>query len=229
MTRLPLILTLLAVSGLATKANLVDSFRTDPAATAARVDSIVAATPDCRLERLLEQADSLYFTAAGPEECEALYACFARAAITRLTDPTGLETLQWQLNDVCAVNAEGSPAADIRLRLASGHDVSLRNFLPGQPLLLFIYDPLCRHCLETIRELKDIDMTVLALCTEAPYETWVDTRASLPPRWIAAFDLEDLPQSERFVLRSMPQVYLLDGERNVVLKNPSLKHLLQSL
>lgn len=210
-------------------AGLVDRFRLDPVATAAWVDSIVDSTPQSDLPQLLLEADSLYFATDAPEHCEALFALFGHRALDRLTDELERETLLWKLNDICAVNAEGTLAADINMRLASGHDVTLGRFMPGTPLVLFIYDPMCRHCLDTMRELKDIPAKVLALCTQASYETWQDTRPGLPPHWTAAFDLDDLPQTERFVLRSMPQVYLLDAERNVVLKNPSLTHLMQRL
>lgn len=223
---LPLIL--LAVALIA-RADEVADFYSEPAAAKARIDSLMAATADPAA--MLEQADSLYFTPGSPTECEALYALYLQAAIPRL-EGTDRQVAQWKLNDVCLRNAEGSPAANFEFALASGPQrVKLHKFMKGKPLLMLLYDPLCHHCQEVISALDNANVSsklpVLAVCVESTPELWEESRTGLPQGWIAAFDRSAITETDLYMIRSLPSIYLLDGQRNVILKNPSLDRLSQ--
>lgn len=211
------------------RADEVTDFYAGPAAVKARVDSLMAATADP--SKLLEQADSLYFTPGSPSECEALYALYLQAAIPRL-EGTDRQVAQWKLNDVCLRNAEGSPAANFEFALASGPKrVKLHKFMKGKPMLMLLYDPECHHCQEVISELDSANIAaklpILAVCIESTPELWELSRSGLPQGWISAYDRSCISENDIYMLRSLPSIYLLDGQKNVILKNPPLQRLLQ--
>lgn len=206
-----------------------ENFYSRPDSVATMVAEQVATTPTNQLPTLLEQADSLWFTPGSPTECEALYALWLEQALPRLT-ATDAEVAQWKLNGVCRLNAEGSAAADFTVKLADGKQVKMSRYLPGQPLLVVFYDPMCRHCHSTISALAKLNLpsrrlNVLAVCVEGSNELWADTRDALPQGWRAAYDLDRIVDNEIYLIRSLPSIYLLDAQRKVLLKNPPVERL----
>lgn len=131
-------------------------------------------------------------------------------------------TAEWMLHDVCERNAPGTIAADFRFATPEASENRLHTFRPGEPLLLLLYDPDCRHCRDVIAELSDIESlpTVLAVCIEASPKRWEQSRDALPQKWIKAYDRSDILGEDLYVIRTLPSIYLLDGDRRVVLKNP---------
>lgn len=224
---------LVAMGAMALRADMVDDFYGSPAATAVRIDSIIASTPADSLESVMEEADRRFFQTDSPEYCEGLYALYLQAALPRLEeDSTEREVALWKLNEICLVNAEGSPAPDFRFDLADGpRNLSLSRYLKGKPLAIVFYDPDCRHCQVTIRELAGLGerVNVLAVCVESTEARWEETRGALPDGWARAFDRSDMPETEIYRLRSLPSVYLLDADHNIVFKNPTPRRLLQYL
>ncbi|MCM1310930.1 MAG: thioredoxin family protein [Bacteroides sp.] len=133
-------------------------------------------------------------------------------------------TAEYMLYDVCLKNAPDSIAADFRFATPEASENRLHSFRPGETLLLLFYDPNCSHCREVISELaemKDLP-TVLAVCIESSPKLWEQTRDSLPEKWIKAYDRSGIISEDLYVIRSMPSIYLLDGDRRVILKNPQL-------
>lgn len=225
-----LLITLAALGWL--RAGVVEEFYLRPDCARARVDSLVAATPSDSLPGLLNAASDLFFEPISPTYCEGLMSLYLQAALPRLEDETEREIALWKLNEVCALNAEGTPAADFSFDLAGGpRDVALSRYLKGQPLCIVFYDPDCRHCSQVIKELDSLaaHVNVLAVCVESSPERWAETRDSLPSGWARAFDRTDIPENETYMLRGLPAIYLLDADHNVVLKNPSAGRLLNYL
>ncbi len=92
--------------------------------------------------------------------------------------------------------------------------------------LLFIYDPDCGHCKETIEHLETYDeqllelgVQVFALCTTTDVDRWKKFVATSNPEWVHAID----PGGKNYFrvyynVRSTPQVYLLDESKKIVAK-----------
>lgn len=220
----------LTLAGL--RAGIVERFYLEPERMAAYVDSVVASTPADSLPRLLQQVDDLFFEPTSPVYCEGIAALYFRAALPRLADETDAEIVRWKLNDVCLLNAEGTPAADFTFDLFGGpRGVTMSRYLKGQPLCLIFYDPDCHHCTEVIGQLGELAglVNVLAVCVESTPERWEETCGALPEGWGRAFDRSNLNETEAYILRAFPSVYLLDADRNVVLKNPTASRLLNFL
>ena len=224
-----LLAVIFALSGL--RAQTVEDFYACPCGVKARVDSLVAATPADSLPALLERADRQYFDPASPDFCEGIMALYLRAALPRLEDETERDVALWKLKSVCELNAEGSEAADFTFDVFDGpQGLTLRAFQPKEGrLCLLFYDPDCGHCSEVIAELAGLQVPVLAVCVESSPERWAESAPALPAPWTKAFDRSEIPDSEIYMLRSLPAIYLLDAEGRVELKNPSASRLINFL
>ncbi len=213
-------------------AGVVEDFYLAPERMAAHVDSVVAATPADSLPELLMRVDDLFFEPTSPTYCEGIAALYLRAALPRLTDETEAEIARWKLDEVCQLNAEGTPAADFTFDLFNGpRGVAMNRYLKGQPLCVIFYDPDCRHCTEVIGELGELAglVNVLAVCVESTPGRWEESCSALPAGWGRAYDRSNLMETEAYMLRAFPSIYLLDADRNVVLKNPTASRLLNFL
>lgn len=142
-----------------------------------------------------------------------------------------LDTAKWMLHDVIELNSAGRKASDFQFKTQEQGVLTLWNYLPGKPLLLVIYDPDCGSCKNVISQLQNVSerIDVLAVCVEATEARWQQTRELLPMDWVKAFDCSDILMNDSYIIRSMPGLYLLDGERNVILKHPKPEQLLNYL
>lgn len=101
----------------------------------------------------------------------------------------------------------------------------------GKRLLLLFYDPACSHCSQILDGLRasaviacliaNKDLSVLAVYTEGDRRLWDETKASLPWEWTVAIDESRIVERELYALPAMPVIYLLDGQKTVLLKDPS--------
>ncbi len=172
------------------------------------------------LDRLLEAAENTVFDVDEERMAELLRAALATG---KLSD-SQKATAEWMLHDVCEVNPRGAIAADFRFATPEASENTLLSFRPGEPLLVMFYNPDCGHCRETIDRLRNFRNLpqVLAVCIETPYKRWEATRTGLPENWIAAFDRDDVMANDIYMIRQMPSIYLLDGDRRIELKNPAI-------
>lgn len=180
-----------------------------------------------RLSDLMIAAEEQLF-----DSDEMRFAEFLRAALAsgKLSE-SEVSTAEWMLNDVCELNAPGSRAVDFEFKTPDGQEHTLWEYLPQKALLLVIYDPDCGSCKATLGALSDLtdEITVLAVCVEASEQRWSQTRDLLPQSWHKGFDCDGILYNDYYVIRSMPGIYLLDGERNVIMKHPKIEQLLEQL
>ena len=62
------------------------------------------------------------------------------------------------------------------------------------------------------------NLTVLAIYTEGNLDVWKTTISELPKEWIVGTDREEIKQRCLYDLKAMPSLYLLDGDKKVILK-----------
>lgn len=179
------------------------------------------------LGKLLEHAEATVFDTDEERMAELLRAALATGKLSE----SERSTAEWMLHDVCEVNAVDSIAADFRFATVDKSENRLHGFMPGKPLLLMFYDPDCTHCRQVIEQLRAMDNLpdVLAVCIEASAKRWEQTRDALPEGWVKAYDRSGVLANDIYVIRSMPSLYLLDGDRRVVMKNPSIEKLADHL
>lgn len=127
-------------------------------------------------------------------------------------------------------NRPGTTATDFAYTDREGNRRTL-HAARGKRLLLLFYDPACSHCsqiLDGLREsavignlIQNKELSVLAVYTEGDRRLWDDTKASLPREWCVAIDESRIVEHEFYALPAMPVIYLLDGQKSVLLKDPS--------
>lgn len=182
-----------------------------------------------KLSALMEAAETQLLDSDEERMAEFLRAALATGKLT----PSETETAEWMLHDVCERNAPGSAAADFRFGTPDISENTLLTYLPGKPLCVIFYDPDCDHCKKVIAKLAEGELArlvdVLAVCVDSTPKRWEQTRDALPADWVKAFDRSEVTLNDIYMIRSLPSVYLLDADRNVVMKNPSAERLLDHL
>jgi len=133
-------------------------------------------------------------------------------------------------------NRIGIKAADFTFILSTGEFQKLWDVSAKYTLLLF-YDPDCIYCRQSMMELSEssvinsflqhsgLSLSQLALvtiCTEGEMDAWKEYQQSLPSVWINGYDVRKvLTEKELYFLRSLPSIYLLGEDKQVLLKEPS--------
>lgn len=129
-------------------------------------------------------------------------------------------------------NRPGTIATDFFYTDRNGKRRTLHR-TPGKRLLLLFYDPACSHCTEILdrihesprlaRLVADKKLNILAVYTEGDRELWETTKSAMPREWTIAIDESHIVERELYSLPAMPVIYLLDRDKTVLLKDPSLE------
>lgn len=187
-----------------------------------------AAEADVAAYRLFAgMAGKYLYGTDSPMWCEEHYIPFLEEfVVTSVWDETEKARFR-HLLEAARKNRPGMPAADFSYLTRDGKQQTLRH-TPGGDLLLIFYDPACDHCREVMAQLQndaflrqriyDKRLAVLAVCTDTDREVWELTKNDLPVEWMAGFENSRLQEKELYVLPELPAIYLLDADRNVVLK-----------
>lgn len=135
-------------------------------------------------------------------------------------------------------NRPGTKAADVEFTTLKGRKSTLYATKAPQLLVLF-YDNDCDHCKEVMAQLQqmpvlkrrvnDKSLTVLAVCMDGDPDQWQDYARTLPESWLVGLDEGKIIADESYFFRSMPSIYLLDAQKQVLMKNPALEELEERL
>lgn len=137
-----------------------------------------------------------------------------------------------QLLALALKNRPGEPATDFSYVTVSGKRGALSEIVADYLLLLF-YDPDCEDCQETIARLKEspriVQLTkssrlqIMAVYPGEELASWRQQVAKMPSGWIHVQNADQrLINEELYNLQSYPTLYLLDGDKRVLLKETSL-------
>lgn len=132
-------------------------------------------------------------------------------------------------------NRPGNVVTDFGYFTREGLRGRLYDTAVDRRLLLLFYDPACGHCTEILeglygspvleRLMDEQRLGVLAVYTEGDRALWEHTKTCLPREWIVAMDTEGIVEHNLYALPAMPIFYLLDKDKTVLLKDPSLTDL----
>ena len=133
-------------------------------------------------------------------------------------------------------NLPGSVAADFQYTDRNGATHSMHSFNATYTLLYF-YDPDCDHCQEVKAELADMPQltegTTFRVLAIFPYdvaERWKSVKPDFPASWTDGVSPEGkITTDDIYYIKTMPSLYLLDSEKRVILKNPDLKLLKETV
>lgn len=124
-------------------------------------------------------------------------------------------------------NRVGSVATDFLYMNTKGDIGSLHKFEAEKTLLIF-YDPDCDNCTEIIEKLRynrelnvkiaSGQIKVLAIYAEENIDLWKKELAKMPSNWVVGRAVSKIKPLGLYVLRAMPAIYLLDGDKKVLKK-----------
>ena len=140
---------------------------------------------------------------------------------------------------LCAMNRRGSVAADFVYEDARGRRHSL-HALHAPLTVLFFSNPGCNSCKEITDALCSDSkvsyaieqglVAVLNIYIDEDLEAWRDYLPNYPKSWHCGFDpLFILREDNKYHIRAIPSVYLLDSEKKVILKDAPTPRLLNTL
>ena len=129
-------------------------------------------------------------------------------------------------------NRQGSIASDFSYALINGTQGTLHR-IKADYLIVFLFDPECHTCGETIQNLQTSPavgealrrgiLKILTMYTAQNMELWERYQADLPKTWINAYDpLQAIEQEKLYDLRALPTMYLLDSQKRVLMKDADL-------
>lgn len=132
-------------------------------------------------------------------------------------------------------NRIGTKAINFTYTLASGAQGSLYQ-LNADYLLLFINNPGCHACGETIEALKHSPsihqataqsrMKILSIYPDADLAEWRRHLSDFPVEWINGYDKKQtIEQNNLYDLKAIPTLYLLDKDKTVLLKDVTTKEI----
>lgn len=175
------------------------------------------------------------FDPNSPLRNEALYEPVGRfVASSPLLDEAARSRAAHDLK-LAGMNRVGSLAADFVYTLPSGAQRRMHDLRSPYTLLLF-YNPDCHGCAETLAAMKasavlnDADVArqvkILAFYPDEDHDTWMKHRDEIPDGWVNSYDKElAVLGEERYDLKAMPTLYLLDKDKKVLLKDASVKEI----
>ena len=126
-------------------------------------------------------------------------------------------------------NRLGTKALNFTYTLASGAQGSLYQ-LKAEYILLFINNPGCHACTETIEALKnapiinqlikDRKLIVLSVYPDEELDEWRKHANEFPKEWINGYDKKlTIKEEQLYDLKAIPTLYLLNKDKIVLLKD----------
>ncbi len=170
-------------------------------------------------QRILYLAEKYLYDPQSPYRNEDLYG--------RLAAYIGGDLAQTA--KLCALNAVGTRAADFLMEDARGHQFTLYS-IKAPYTLLFFSNPYCNACKEIIETIKGSELicdalddgilTVVNMYIDEDLEQWRSYLDNYPRIWKTAYDPTfTLRDSEKYNIRAIPSLYLLDDNKVVLLKD----------
>ncbi len=146
-------------------------------------------------------------------------------------DEAGKARLQFT-REMIRKNQVGREGTDFSYKSASGKTGRM-HAIQSPALLLLFYNPDCHSCAETVHFLKNSSLinelvlaqklTILAVYPDEDLERWKAHLPELPDTWMKVYDHPRiLVDKNLYDLRAIPTLYLLDENKIVLLKDPTL-------
>lgn len=190
--------------------------------------------PEAQARQVMMQlADDYLYNPNSPFYNEGLYGVYLETMLEVLPEEDARRSsFDFKLR-LLRRNKVGDKATDFSYYLPDGQKKSLvATSTRGNRLLLVFYDPECDSCHEVLREMtadaslaeavKAGRVTVLAVYTEGNQEAWRKGLADMPEGWIIGTDRQKVKEEALYDLKAMPSLYLLDGQKRVLLKDAPL-------
>ena len=150
------------------------------------------------------------------------------AVVSPLYDEYERMPYQYDLQ-IARQNRVGHKANDFRYTLASGTSAMMSS-IKSDYMLIFLSNPGCEMC-RAVREdiiasqrltelVKSGKLSILVLYPDEDIEAWRAHLSDYPATWINAYDKGmEITRNRLYDLKAIPSLYLLDSQKQVLLKD----------
>lgn len=184
---------------------------------------------------LIEMADKYLYDPNSPLRNEELYISVLDALIASPILSDTEKILPQSRHELAQKNRVGTQAIDFTYTLASGTQGTLHT-LKAPYTLLFINNPGCQACAETIKALKNAPtvnrliakktLKLLSFYPDEELDEWKKHLPEYPSKWINSYDSQQAVQKKgTYDLKAIPTLYLLDKDKTVLLKDAATEEI----
>ena len=184
---------------------------------------------------LMELAEKYLYEPNSPMRNEELYIPTLKAILNSHVLDESEKIRPRNRLELALRNRQGTPATDFSYTLASGKQGTLYT-LEAPYILLYINNPGCHACEETLNELRNNttitqmvangQMTILSLYPDEDLNEWKKYLNVFPAEWINAYDAKQrLTKQRLYDLKAIPTLYLLGKDKTVLLKDASVSQI----
>lgn len=178
---------------------------------------------------MMELADKYLYDPNSPMRNEEFYISVLDALLASPILNNTEKIRPQKRRELAQKNRIGTKAIDFTYTLESGKQGSLHR-LNKPYIILFINNPGCHACAETIEALKNAptinqkfakkQVAILSLYPDIDLEEWRRHLSDFPKEWINGYDKgQVIEQKNLYDLKAIPTLYLLDKEKTVLLKD----------
>lgn len=189
---------------------------------------------------LTKTADDYLFNPNSPFYNEGLYGLYLETMLGVLPQTDAVRSSYQFKLELVRRNNPGDRATDFTYYLPDGTRCTLATTpVKNNRLLLVFYDPECESCHEILGQMAaDTALTeavqtgklsVLAVYTEGNDEAWRKALPDMPKGWTVGTDHEAVKTGALYDLKAMPSLYLLDGQKTVLLKDAAYEKIRATL
>lgn len=183
--------------------------------------------------RLAELAERYFHDPNSPYRNEELYIPVLRAVIAAPgIGDIHKERPRYQL-EKALMNRPGTQAADFAFVTKEGRTLRLSD-IRGDYVLLYFFNPDCHDCkrvtaymaasLCLANLLKEGSLTLLAVYPDEDLQAWKSHAGEMPEEWTVA-RYADNRSRQAYDLPAIPNLYLLDHDKKVVLKDAPVERI----
>lgn len=174
-----------------------------------------------------------------PMRDEDLYLPFVQKMASSPLTRENMRTACHYEAQMCAMNPRGSIAPDFAITLRNGTQVRMHS-VKAERTLLFFSNPGCQNCREIIDALKTDSkvqsmvgegrLAVINVYIDEDLKAWRDYMPVYPKEWLNGYDAAHIIREDvLYCIRAIPSLYLLDADKRILLKDPPVERVLQTL
>ena len=196
----------------------------------ARAEAFGRRYPESNLfPKMAELADKYFYDPNSPVRCEDLYGVYAALlAESELVEEAYKPKHRYDA-EMCAKNPIGSVATDFPFTDARGKVHTLHGIRADYTLLIF-GNPGCNACRELMEQMEQMPRVTQAIAEgrlkvvdvfiDPEIDDWMAQASDFPKNWICGYDHRLAVTNDRiYNVRGIPSIYLLDRDKNVLLKD----------
>lgn len=204
------------------------------------LEAFQAAVPESAVfPHMVRLTDKYLKDPNSPVRSDDLYQTFVLGlSESPLTDPSMKERYVWEAR-LFGLNGTGTRAADFNFIDLEGRPGSLYG-TRAEYLVLIFGNPDCNACRELAGNMQSVPsvvalensgrLKVMDIYIDEDIALWKSKAGEYPKGWIIGYDSESVIRSDtKYFVRAIPSIYLLDKDKNVLLKDATEDRLLRFL